>query len=62
MKIENVKRVSLTDLEADTICDVIEMIDSIEVKFNNYTRLGVFKRLLDHYDRNEGHIANEIEF
>lgn len=62
MKIENVKRVTLTDFEADTICDVIKMIDDIEVEFDNYTRLEVFERLLDHYDRNEGHVANEIEF
>ena len=62
MNIENVKRVTLTDYEAQDICDVIKMIDSIEVEFDNYTRLEVFERLLDHYERNEGHIANEIEF
>lgn len=62
MEIENIKRVTLTDSEALDIHDVIEMIDSIAEEFDNYTRLEVFETLLDHYYRNEGHVATEIDF
>jgi hypothetical protein len=62
MEIENVKRVYLTDSEAQDIRDVIKMIDDIVVEFENYTHLEVFERLLDHYERNEGYVATEIDF
>jgi hypothetical protein len=62
MEIENVKRVNLTDSEAQNICDVLKMIDDIAEEFENYTRREIFVALLDHYYRNEGHVATEIDF
>ena len=53
---------TLTDSEAQDIHDVLKMIDDIAEEFDNYTRLEVFETLLDHYYRNEGHVATEIEF
>ena len=62
MEIENIKKVTLTDYETDSIGETFYMIKKIADEFDNYTRLEVFERLLDHYDRNEGGIDNEIDF
>jgi hypothetical protein len=62
MEIENVKRIYLTDSEAQDIRDVIKMTEDIAVEFENYTQLEIFERLLDHYERNDGYVATEIDF